>query len=81
MTQSVYLHAYTVTAEGDQEYTDGGDTPINGWCVYRQIDPAVEGEPYETPDEDDRDFPTFEAAMAFAQDLAAQHGGLEIREY
>lgn len=75
----VCLNAWTVDDDGNETYTDNPDT-TKGWSVYLRIpDPRGDYYPFDCTDE--QDFETYEAAIAFAEELAAQHGGCEIREY
>ena len=67
----VCLHAWRTTEDGGEEYTDG--LAVDGWCVYvRVADPRGDHYPFDINDE--RDFETYEAAIAYAETLASDLG-------
>lgn len=75
----VCMNAWLELDTGDVTYSDGVNDPVDGWSVYRRIpDPRGPFWPFDSSDE--RDFETREEALAYAEQLAAEHG-LEIREY
>lgn len=75
----ICMNPYHTDGDGNETYSDAGD-PVEGWSIYRRIpDPRGNHHPFDAQDDDN--FPTREAALARAEELAALHGGLEIREY
>jgi hypothetical protein len=67
----VCLHAWRTTEDGGAEYTDG--LAVDGWSVYvRVADPRGDHYPFDTNEE--RDFETYEAAIAYAETLASDIG-------
>jgi len=73
----VCLHAWRTTADGGAEYTDG--LAVDGWCVYVRVsDPRGEYYPFDL--EEERDFETYEAAIAYAETLANDLGA-QVIEY
>jgi hypothetical protein len=67
----VCLHAWRTTEDGGAEYTDG--LAVDGWSVYvRVADPRGDHYPFDL--EEERDFETYEAAIAYAETLASDIG-------
>ena len=67
----VCLHAWRTTEDGGAEYTDG--LAVDGWSVYvRVADPRGDHYPFDIAEE--RDFETYEAAIAYAETLASDIG-------
>jgi len=76
VVDAVYIHAWKFYEDG-QEYCEEHENP-DGWCVYARTEPDELG-CFEGLDE--KDFPTHEAAYAYARALSEKYNNAEIRPY
>jgi hypothetical protein len=67
--EAVYVHGFR-NYDGGSEYCDPDENP-DGWCVYERT-VTTEGGEFDHGEE--ADFPTFAAAMEYAEQLANRHG-------
>jgi hypothetical protein len=75
---SVLVHAYQKDDKGNESYAGEGDT-IHGWCTYVREDWDKEDGQFDICE--DHAFPTKEEALAKAQELATEYGGVSVEEY
>lgn len=67
--EAIYVHAWHYLDDDCQEYCDADDNP-DGWCAYERT-VTDDGGIFETALE--RDFPTLDAALTWAEGRAALH--------
>ena len=67
--ECVYVHGFRIHADGS-EYCDPDENP-DGWCAFERT-PTDEGGTFDHGEE--MDFPTLDAAVAWAEARAALHG-------
>lgn len=67
--ECVYVHGFRMNEIGS-EYCDPDENP-DGWCAYERT-PTDEGGTFDHGEE--MDFPTLDAAVAWAEARAALHG-------
>ena len=74
MSYTICLHPWAVV-ENVQTYAEDADT-AEGWCVYVREDTAQGGIEIDY----EEDFPSYAAALAYAETLAAKYDA-EIDQY
>lgn len=67
--ECVCVHAWRYYDDENQEYCDDDEQP-DGWCAYER---TVTNEGGEFDHGEECDFPTLEAALAWAEQRAALH--------